>query len=149
MEITGTLSSILHSKGGQVWTVPPTATVLEALQLMADRDIGALAVLDRGAVVGIFSERDYARKVILHGKSSKDTDVSEVMTHPPISVTPDQRIDDCMRMMTSKRTRHVLVMDGADLIGMISIGDLVNWTISAQKEAIGQLSHYIAGSYPA
>lgn len=148
MEINGHLRAILSRKGSQVWTVPPNVTVFEALQLMADRDIGALAVVDHGAVVGIFSERDYARKVILHGKSSKETDVAEVMTHPPITVVPNQRVDDCMRMMTNKRTRHVLVMEGADLIGMVSIGDLVNWTISAQQEAIGQLSNYIAGSYP-
>jgi CBS domain-containing protein len=149
MEINGHLRLILGRKGPHVWTIPPHATVFEALQLMADRDIGALAVMDRGAVVGIFSERDYARKIILHGKSSKDTEVSEVMTYPPVKVSPDQRIDDCMRLMTSQRTRHVLVIDRGDLAGMISIGDLVNWTISAQQEAIGQLSNYIAGSYPA
>jgi CBS domain-containing protein len=149
MEINGHLHSILAGKGSHVWTVPPHATVFEALQLMADRDIGALAVVDRGTVVGIFSERDYARKLILHGKSSKDTEVAEVMTFPAITVSPAQRVDDCMRLMTSKRSRHVLVMDHADLIGMVSIGDLVNWTISAQQEAIGQLSNYIAGSYPA
>jgi CBS domain-containing protein len=148
MEITGSLRSILAHKGPQVWTIPPTATVFEALQLMADRDVGALAVLDQGIVVGIFSERDYARKLILHGKSSKETDVSEVMTHPPVCVSPGDRVDECMRLMTNKRTRHVLVMDGGDLAGMVSIGDLVNWTISAQQEAIGQLSSYIAGSYP-
>jgi CBS domain-containing protein len=149
MEINGHLSSILAGKGHQIWTVPPHSTVFEALQLMADRDIGALAVVDRGTVVGIFSERDYARKLILHGKSSKDTEVAEVMTFPAITVSPDQRVDDCMRLMTSKRSRHVLVMDHAELVGMVSIGDLVNWTISAQQEAIGQLSNYIAGSYPA
>ena len=149
MEITGQLHSILARKGPHVWTVPPTATVYEALHLMAERDIGALAVVDRGAVAGVFSERDYARKIILHGKSSKDTEVSEVMTHPPIVVSPDQRIDDCMRLMTKMRTRHVIVIDNGELAGMISIGDLVNWTISAQQEAIGQLSNYIAGSYPA
>jgi CBS domain-containing protein len=148
MEITGTLRSILMFKGPQVWTIPPTATVYEALQLMADRDVGALAVVDRADVVGIFSERDYARKIILHGKSSKDTDVSEVMTFPPACVGPDERVDECMRLMTHQRTRHVLVLEGGELVGMISIGDLVNWTISAQQEAIGQLSSYIAGSYP-
>jgi CBS domain-containing protein len=148
MEINGHLRAILARKSAQVWTVSPGITVYEALQLMADRDIGALAVVDHGTVVGIFSERDYARKIILHGKSSKETEVAEVMTHPPITVSPSQRVDDCMRMMTNKRSRHVLVMEGHDLIGMISIGDLVNWTISAQQEAIGQLSNYIAGSYP-
>jgi CBS domain-containing protein len=149
MEINGHLSSILASKSHEVWTIPPHATVYEALQLMADHDIGALAVVDRGTVVGIFSERDYSRKLILHGKSSKDTEVAEVMTFPAITVSPDQRVDDCMRLMTTRRTRHVLVTDGPDLVGMVSIGDLVTWTISAQQEAIGQLSNYIAGSYPA
>jgi CBS domain-containing protein len=149
MEINGHLRLILGRKGPHVWTVPPTATVFEALRLMADRDIGALAVVDRGRVVGIFSERDYARKIILHGKSSKDTEVSEVMTFPAIEVSPDQRVEDCMRLMTSRRTRHVLVIDRGDLAGMVSIGDLVNWTISAQQETIGHLSQYIAGSYPA
>lgn len=149
MEINGHLRSIIASKDPEVWTIPPHSSVFEALQLMADRDVGALAVLDRGLIVGIFSERDYARKLILHGKSSKDTEVAEVMTFPAITVSPDQRIDDCMRLMTTRRTRHVLVTDGAELVGMVSIGDLVNWTISAQQEAIGQLSNYIAGSYPA
>jgi CBS domain-containing protein len=105
MEINGHLSSILAGKGQQIWTVPPHSTVFEALQLMADRDIGALVVVDRGTVVGIFSERDYARKLILHGKSSKDTEVAEVMTFPAITVSRDQRVDDCMRLMTSKRSR--------------------------------------------
>jgi CBS domain-containing protein len=149
MEIIGHLRLILSRKGPHVWTVPPDVTVFEALHLMADRDIGALAVVERGTVVGIFSERDYARKVILHGKSSKDTSVAEVMTFPAVTVSPEQRVDDCMRLMTNKRTRHVLVIDRGELAGMISIGDLVNWTISAQQEAIGQLSNYIAGSYPA
>ncbi len=148
MEINGQLHSILAIKGPQVWTIQPDVTVFEALQLMANRDIGALAVVNHGAVVGIFSERDYARKVILHGKASKETSVAEVMTHPPVTVSANQRVDDCMRLMTNKRTRHVLVIEGDQLIGMISIGDLVNWTISAQQEAIGQLSKYIAGSYP-
>lgn len=148
MEITGKLSSILASKGPQVWSIPPHATVFEALQLMADRDVGALAVVDRDGAVGIFSERDYARKIILHGKASKDTDVSEVMTHPPTTVGPDESVDSCMRLMTKKRTRHVLVMDRGQLAGMISIGDLVNWTISEQQDTIGQLSSYIAGNYP-
>ena len=139
---------ILEIKDPQIWTITPYATVFEALQLMADHDIGALAVVDRDEIVGIFSERDYARKVILHGKSSKETEVAEVMTHSPVTVSPDQRVDDCMRLMTNKRIRHVLVLEGDELVGMISLGDLVNWTISAQKEAIGQLSNYIAGSYP-
>jgi len=148
MQINGRLGSILASKGRHVLSIAPTATVFEALELMADRDVGALAVVDHGALVGIFSERDYARKIILHGKSSKDTDVSEVMTHPPITVGPDEGIDECMRLMTGKRTRHVLIVDHGELAGMISIGDLVNWIISAQQDTIGQLSSYIAGSYP-
>jgi CBS domain-containing protein len=148
MEINGSLSLILAQKGHQVWSISPGATVFEALEMMADRDVGALAVVDEGSVVGIFSERDYSRKIILHGKSSKDTHVAEVMTHPPICVGPHHRVDECMRLMTNRRTRHVLVIDGGELSGMISLGDLVNWTISAQQETIGQLSSYIAGSYP-
>jgi CBS domain-containing protein len=147
MEITGSLRSILARKGPEVWTIQPGATVFDALQLMADRDVGALAVVDGGAVAGIFSERDYARKVALLGKSSKETLIWEVMTSPPVCVGPDGRVDDCMRLMTDKRTRHVLVMAAGALAGMVSIGDLVNWTISAQQEAIGQLSSYISGDY--
>jgi CBS domain-containing protein len=149
MEVTGQLFSILERKNPHVWTIPPTATVFEALQLMAEHDIGALAVVADGTIAGIFSERDYARKIILHGKSSKDTHVSEVMTHPAITVSPTQPIGECMRLMTTTRTRHVLVVVEGRLTGMISIGDLVNWTISAQQEALGQLSSYIVGSYPA
>jgi CBS domain-containing protein len=145
MEVTGALSAILASKGTHVWSIPPDGTVFEALQLMADRKVGALAVVDHGDVVGIFSERDYARKIILHGKSSKDTDVAEVMTQP-VTAESGMSIDDCMRLMTGERARHVLVIDGGELTGIISLGDLVNWTIAAQRNAIGQLSSYISGS---
>ena len=143
-----TVRSILKSKGSQVWSIDPEATVYDALALMADKGVGALPVVTEGALVGMFSERDYARKVILKGKSSMDTRVREIMTSPVFTTAPEKTVDDCMRLMTRHRVRHLPVMDGGRLVGVVSIGDLVNAIISAQAATIDQLHAYIAGQYP-
>ena len=143
-----TVDAILKHKGSRVWTIPGEATVFEALQLMAGRNIGALVVLSQNGLQGIFTERDYTRKVVLHGKSSKETLVSEILSPDLIVAAPDSTIEDCMRLMTENRVRHLPVLDGMELVGLVSIGDLVNWIISAQNVEIVQLHSYIAGQYP-
>lgn len=143
-----TVRSILSRKGSQVWQTSPEATVYDALVMMAEKSVGALPVVSGGRLVGVISERDYARKVVLHGKSSPDTRVSEIMTGPPITVTPDHHVDDCMRIMTQHRVRHLPVLEEDRLVGLVSIGDLVNSIISVQAAKIDQLSAYIQGKYP-
>ena len=140
------VSSLLHDKGQVVWSVPPSATVFEAIKLMAAQNIGALPVLEEGRLVGIFTERDYTRKVALHGKSSKDTHVREIIAAEVVSVTPEHSVADCMRLMTEHRVRHLPVLQNTELVGIISIGDLVNWTISTQEATIAQMEQYISGS---
>lgn len=140
--------SILESKGSKIWSVTPDASVYEALVLLAERDVGALPVLSGGKLAGIFSERDYARKVALLGRSSKEMRVSEIMTADVITVTPDHTIDECMRLVTERHVRHLPVVEGDRLVGIISIGDLVNAIISAQAATIEHLSNYISGNYP-
>lgn len=136
---------ILENKGHEVWSIGPDDTVLQALQRLAEKDIGALVVLDGGEVSGIFSERDYARKVILHGKTSAETRVHEVMSSRVLYVRPDQSVDECMAVMTENHIRHLPVMDGERLVGVISIGDLVKSVISHQEFIIEQLENYITG----
>jgi CBS domain-containing protein len=143
---TGTISEILSHKGSMVLTVPPEATVFEAIQKMAEKNIGALLVTDKEKLVGIISERDYTRKVALKGKSSKELKVREIVSNP-VTVTPKHTIEDCMRLMTEHRVRHLPVLEGEKIVGVVSIGDLVNWIISAQSTAIKQLETYISG-YP-
>jgi CBS domain-containing protein len=148
MNIADSVKVLLDQKGRQVYTVDPDATVYDAIRIMADRNVGALVVLEDGRLIGIFSERDYTRKVALKGKSSKDTPVRELLSSPVVSVAPDQTVEECMRLMVSRRVRHLPVLDGDTLEGVLSIGDLVNWTISAQSQEIDQLRTYITGQYP-
>ena len=136
---------ILQAKGNAVWTIDPRKTVYEALKLMADKDIGALIVVEAGKVVGIFSERDYARKVILEGRSSKETPIHEIMTGRVVGVNLDTTVEVCMELMTEGHFRHLPVMDGNRLIGVVSIGDVVKSIISEQGHLIEQLENYILG----
>ena len=138
-----TVEQLLQSKPAGVVTIAPDATVFEALELMAEHDIGALVVVADGVVVGILSERDYARKVILHSKSSREIPVSAIMTDRVLYVQPTQTVDDCMALMTDKRIRHLPVLDGEQLVGVLSIGDLVRATIHEQAFTIRQLELYI------
>lgn len=141
-----TARQVLENKASQaIYSISPTATVYAALQLMADKRIGALLVMEHGKIVGILSERDYARKVILMQRTSRETLVREIMTTAVIYVRADQSTDECMVMMTRHRLRHLPVMQGEELIGMLSIGDLVNDIISEQRFTIEQLEHYITG----
>jgi len=138
-----TVGQYLQTKGHQVWATRPDATVYEALQQMAEKDIGSLLVMEGETLVGIFSERDYARKVILHGKSSKETLVSEIMTSRVAYVHPQQSIEDCMAIMTELHVRHLPVLSGERVVGVISIGDVVKSIISEQSFVIQQLENYI------
>jgi CBS domain-containing protein len=138
-----TVRQLLDAKGGQVHAIGPDARVFDALKLMAEKDVGALVVLDNGKLVGIISERDYARKVILHGKSSHDIAVREIMTAKVVTMQPAQTVEDCMAVMTSRRIRHLPVTDGGRLIGVLSIGDLVKEVIADQELTIKQLESYI------
>ena len=141
-----TVKQLLDAKGHNVWIVAPDASVYEALKLMADKDVGALLVLEAGKLVGIISERDYARKVILKGKFSKDTPVHEIMTTRLVYVRPEQTIQECMALMTDQHIRHLPVLAGAELVGLVSIGDLVKAIISEQEFLIQNLQDYIMGS---
>jgi CBS domain-containing protein len=140
-----TISQLLNRKGRQVWSIGPDATVYEAVVMLAEKEVGALAVLEGETMVGIVSERDYARKVILQGRSSREMKVREIMTARVLYAKPDQSIEECMAMMTEKRIRHLPVMDGRELLGMISLGDLVKEIINEQRATIQQLEQYIAG----
>ena len=140
-----TVASILKKKGDASWSVQPTATVYEAIALMTEKSVGALLVVSDGKLVGIISERDYARKVALQRRSSSDTLVREIMTGSVITVTPDHSVENCMKMITEHRVRHLPVLAGDELVGVISIGDLVNAIITEQAETIGHLHTYISG----
>lgn len=140
-----TARQLIGSKGGLVHSIDPDAPVLQALQQMADLHVGALLVLRAGEVVGMVSERDYARKVILRGRSSAETPVWEIMASPVVTVSPDTTVHDCMKLMTGRRIRHLPVVDDDALIGVLSIGDLVKAVIEDQQQEIEQLQHYIAG----
>jgi CBS domain-containing protein len=147
MEVPDRVSVILQQKGRQVWSIAPEATVYDALVLMAKEEIGALLVMDGGRIVGVLSERDYARKIILKARSSKETHVNEIMKSPPITISGDCSVSEAMRIMTEHRIRHLPVVDPSGaLLGMISIGDLVKWIITSQQQTIEQLHSYISGS---
>jgi CBS domain-containing protein len=147
MNAIGTISEILNHKGSAVYSISPNSTVFDAISMMAEKNIGALLVTEGKKLVGILSERDYTRKVALKGKSSKQTSVREIITGNVIHVAPSHTVEACMRLMTEHRVRHLPVLDDDRILGVISIGDLVNWTISAQSTTIDQLQSYIAG-YP-
>jgi CBS domain-containing protein len=139
------ISSILRHKGNGVWSIAPDASVYQAIAIMAEKGIGALPVIADGQLLGILSERDYARKVVLQSRSSKDTLVSEIMTTPVVSVGPSNTVEDCMRTMTLQRIRHLPVVDEGKILGIVSIGDLVRKVISTQGEIIQHLQEYISG----
>jgi CBS domain-containing protein len=148
MRVLDPVSFVLRKKGYDIWSVPSDATVYSAMKMMADKDVGALLVIDQGQLVGLVSERDYARKVILLGRGSKDTPVSEIMVASPITIRPECSVDEAMRLITTNRIRHLPVVCDGKILGMISIGDLVNWMAFAQDQTIEQLEHYIEGKYP-
>lgn len=140
-----TVKDILDAKGYDIWAVRPDDTVFDAVKLMAEKGVGSLLVLDDEKLVGIVTERDYARKIILEDKSSKSTVVNEVMTKKVLCATPERTVDECMALMTDKRARHLPVLDHKRVIGVVSIGDLVKAMINEQQVLIDQLQHYISG----
>jgi CBS domain-containing protein len=148
VKLQDSVDLILKAKGSQVHSISSHATVYEALEELAKRDIGALVVMNGADLVGVFSERDYARKVSLKDRSSREMQVHEIMSSPVVFVDRKATVDDCMCLMTSKRFRHLPVVDAGTVVGVVSIGDLVNWIISAQHFAIQELEGYITGKYP-
>jgi len=145
MTTIGTIGMVLHHKGTNVWTIPADASVFEAIQFLAQKNIGALPVMEAGRLIGIFSERDYTRKVALEGKTSRQTRVREIISTNVVSVTSSHTVEDAMRLMTEKHIRHLPVIDDVVMTGFISIGDMVNWIISAQSAAIDQMEAYLSG----
>jgi len=148
MTLVDSVRLVLKQKGQDIWYVSPDACVYDAIEIMAEKYVGALLVVSDGNLVGVVSERDYARKVILQGKSSRQTQVKEIMTSPAIFVTPEHTVEDSMRIMTDKHIRHLPVVEDGKILGVVSIGDLVKWMISAQQQTISQLHSYITSSYP-
>lgn len=149
MEISTSAKTLLEHKGRDIWTISPSATVFRAIQMMAEKNIGALPVMEDSRLVGIISERDYMSKVALHGKSSKETPVSDIMVRDLVTVGPDQTVSNCLEIITEHRIRHLPVVDGDELLGIVSIGDLVKWVIATQRMTIEQLNAYILGGYSA
>jgi CBS domain-containing protein len=148
MEETGTVAAILDHKGRDVFTIGPDNTVYEAIERLADRNVGALLVMEGERLLGVFSERDYTRKVALQGRNSKETRVEEVITGRIVTVFPTATVPECLQLMADHRIRHLPVMVGELVEGVISVGDLVNWIIHAQRAQIEQLHSYIQGGYP-
>ncbi len=148
MEIHGTVYDILHNKTGEIWTTCPEDTVYDALRTMGEKNIGALVAVENGEVIGVLSERDYSRKVVLQGRTSRDTRVGEILSRPAITIRSRDGIEKCMELMTCNRIRHLPVVDDGRLIGLISIGDLVSWVMQSQRHTIQQLQGYISGDYP-
>jgi CBS domain-containing protein len=143
MNVSGNVRAILsHKKASTVWSIGPNAMVFDAIQLMDEKSVGALPVVDNKTMVGIVSERDYTRKVILKGRSSKETPVNEIMTKQLVTVNPSNSVSECMRIITEKRVRHLPVLEGTKLVGILSIGDVVNWLMAAQTATIDNLERY-------
>ena len=149
MEITTPVGSILDKKGHQLWFIEPASTVFEAISLMAEKNVGALPVMKDSRLLGMISERDYTRKVILQGRVSRETLVADIMTKNVLTVSGNDSVVDCLEIMTKNHVRHLPVMDGDSLTGLVSIGDLVNWIILAQSNAIEDLHRFVTGAYPA
>ena len=148
MKIPDPLSLVIKNKKASLWHCTPDAMVFDAIQQMADKNVGALLVLENGKLIGIISERDYTRKVILKHRSSKETPVREIMVTDLECAAPGDSVEECLRIMTEKRIRHLPVMDNGDLVGIVSIGDLVKWIISAQRAVVEHLESYIFGANP-
>jgi CBS domain-containing protein len=142
------VKAVLAQKGQTIWSTSPDSSVFDAIASMSEKHVGALLVLSGGRLVGIITERDYARKVILKGRQSRETKVREIMSAPVQYVTPEQTIGECMHLMTSRQIRHLPVLEGDRVAGIVSIGDVVNWIVTAQDDTIRHLHNYIAGSYP-
>ena len=149
MKLHDSVERILRQKGSEVYSISPDATVYEALETLEERNIGALLVMAGDNLVGLLSERDYIRKVKLKGYSSTDLKVEEIMSSPVVTVSPTATVDECMYCMTNKRCRHLPVVDKGKVVGVVSIGDLVNWIMTVQDVTIHQLEDYICGKYPA
>lgn len=147
MDVSGTIDAILSRKGGEIHKILPDATVLEAVELMAAKNVGALLVVQGDQLVGLISERDYTRKVVLHGKRSRETPVREIMSTDLRVIRPNESVETCLRMMTENRIRHLPVVSEDRLLGVISIGDLVKWVMASQSATIAQLENYISGGY--
>lgn len=148
MEVHGTVRDILKMKKSGVWTTTPQATVFDALRIMGEQGIGAIIVVDGNEVVGVLTERDYSRKIVLKGRTSRDTTVGEIIS-PATSVHRRDTIEKCMQLMTGQRIRHLPVLDDdRRLVGVVSMGDLVNWVMNSQRQTIQQLQGYISGEYP-
>ena len=148
IKMSGTVASVLRRKGSEIWFVGPEESVYAAIEKMADKAVGALLVLSGGKLVGIISERDYARKVILKGRASRTTSVKEIMTSPVIFVTPEHAVGECMDIMTRNRIRHLPIVENDKVLGLVSIGDLVKWLVSEQEVTIEHLQNYISSKYP-
>jgi CBS domain-containing protein len=149
MEITTPVGSILDRKGRNLWSIAAKATVYEAIALMAEKNVGALPVMDGPTMLGMISERDYTRKVILHGRVSRETPVADIMTRDVITVVPGDSVEDCLEIMTKNHVRHLPVIEDSRMVGLVSIGDLVNWIILAQSSKIDDLQRFVTGAYPA
>ena len=147
-KMSGTVALVLRRKDSEVWSVNPEQSVYDAIERMADKAVGALLVISGGKLVGIISERDYARKVILKGRASRTTQVKEIMTSPVIFVTPEHAVGECMDIITRNRIRHLPVVENEKVLGVVSIGDLVKWLVSEQEVTIEHLQNYISSKYP-
>lgn len=148
MDVSGTIEKILRQKSGQIWSISPDATVYDAIALMAEKNVGALLVMENEKLVGIVSERDYSRKVMLRGKTSRTSTVGEIMTTELTTANPRETVEDCLRFMTEKRIRHLPVIADGNIRGVISIGDLVKQVIESQNATLDQMRDYISGGYP-